>query len=111
MIDKLGASNQVIKSVTPPLQQRETEVAKEVEEVQKQPSKAEMERIIQGMNEFLKPSTLHVKFEFHDELEEYYVTMVDDVTQEVIREIPSKKVLDMYAAMTEHIGILVDKKI
>ena len=63
------------------------------------------------MNDFLKPSNTHLKFEFHDELEEYYVTMVDDVTQEVIREIPSKKLLDMYAAMTEYLGILVDKKI
>jgi flagellar protein FlaG len=29
----------------------------------------------------------------------------------VVKEIPSKKVLDMYAAMTEFVGLMVDKKI
>ncbi|KAB7706505.1 flagellar protein FlaG [Bacillus aerolatus] len=78
---------------------------------QRQPDKSEMEKVVRGMNDFLKPSNTHLKFEFHDELEEYYVTMVDDITHEVIREIPSKKLLDMYAAMTEYLGVLVDKKI
>ncbi|PAQ13646.1 flagellar biosynthesis protein FlaG [Bacillaceae bacterium SAOS 7] len=113
MLDKLGTPNQVITSTIRPVQQQEmnTTIKEKEKEVQSQPAKAQMEKIVQGMNDFLKPSNLHVKFEFHDELEEYYVTMVDDVTQEVIREIPSRKLLDMYAAMTEYLGILVDKKI
>lgn len=110
MLDKLSTLNQVAKPVTPPVQQ-EIDTTRKVEEVQKQPSKVEMEKVVQGMNDFLKPSNWHVKFEFHDELEEYYVTMVDNVTQEVIREIPSRKLLDMYAAMTRYLGVLVDKKI
>ncbi|WP_338751548.1 flagellar protein FlaG [Bacillus sp. FJAT-52991] len=110
MLDKLGMSNQVMNPITRPIQQ-EMDATMKTEDVQSQPSKAEMERVIQGMNDFLKPSNLHVKFEFHDELEEYYVTMVNDVTQEVIREIPSRKLLDMYAAMTKYLGILVDEKI
>lgn len=78
---------------------------------QKQLNKDEMEKIVQGMNDFLKPSNTHLKFEFHEELEEYYVTMVDDATHEVIKEIPPKKLLDMYAAMKEYLGILVDRRI
>jgi flagellar protein FlaG len=63
------------------------------------------------MNKFLQASHTSLKFELHEELNEYYVTLVDDVTQEVVKEIPSKKLLDVYAAMTEFLGLMVDKKI
>ena len=73
--------------------------------------KAKLEKVVDSMNEFVSASNTHLKFEFHDKLNEYYVTVVDDSTQEVVKEIPSKKMLDMYAAMTEFLGIMVDKKI
>ncbi|MFP3361912.1 flagellar protein FlaG, partial [Planococcus sp. SIMBA_143] len=50
------------------------------------------------------------KFELHDKLEKYYVTVVDSETKEVIKEIPPKKFLDMYAQMAEFMGILIDEK-
>lgn len=70
-----------------------------------------LQNVVQGMNEFLSASNTHLKFEFHDRLKEYYVTIVDDVTKEVVREIPAKKMLDMYAAMTEFVGLMVDQKV
>lgn len=73
-------------------------------------SKEKTEKVINSMNDFLKASNSHLKFEFHEKLQEYYVTLVDE-TNQVVREIPPKKLLDMYAAMTEYLGILVDKKI
>lgn len=71
----------------------------------------ELEEIVQSMNKFIQPTHTSLKFELHDELNEYYVTIVDDTTKEVIKEIPSKKMLDMYAAMTDFLGLIVDKKI
>lgn len=73
--------------------------------------KEKVEEIVKGLNEFLTPSHTSLKFEFHEKLNEYYVTLVDDNTKEVIREIPSKKMLDFYATMTEAIGLMIDKKI
>lgn len=75
-------------------------------------SKEKVETIVNSMNEFLKafPNTF-LKFEYHEKLNEYYVTIVDEQTQEVIREIPPKKMLDIFATMTEFIGLLVDKKV
>ncbi|MBO0992209.1 flagellar protein FlaG [Bacillus sp. SD088] len=76
------------------------------------PSSKDVANVVNGMNEFLKASPqTHLKFQFHDQLNEYYVTLVDEVTDEVVREIPPKKLLDMFAAMTEYLGIMVDKKI
>ncbi|AGK55385.1 flagellar protein FlaG [Bacillus sp. 1NLA3E] len=79
----------------------------------KQPehSRKKIEKAINGMNDFLKASNTHLKFQFHDELQKYYVAIVDDQTNEVVKEIPPKKLLDMYAAMVEYIGLLVDKKV
>ncbi|WP_257350274.1 flagellar protein FlaG [Pseudalkalibacillus decolorationis] len=37
--------------------------------------------------------------------------IIDDKTKEVIREIPNKKFLDMYASMAELLGIVVDERI
>lgn len=114
MLDKVGGAKQIYQQPVKEPQQK-TELVKEVQPegmaVKTQPSKEEMEKVVKGMNDFLKPSNTHLKFEFHDELEEYFVTIVDDVTYEVVKEIPSKKLLDMYAAMTDFLGILVDKKI
>ncbi|MDQ0218401.1 flagellar protein FlaG [Peribacillus cavernae] len=73
--------------------------------------KEKLDKIVESMNEFLQPSNTSLKFELHEKLNEYYVTIVDDVTHEVIKEIPSKKMLDMYAAMTDFVGLMVDKKI
>jgi flagellar protein FlaG len=73
--------------------------------------KEKLEEVVKGLNEFLQPSHTSIKFELHDELKEYYVQIVDERTNEVIREIPPKKLLDMYAAMMEFVGLIVDKKI
>lgn len=82
------------------------------EDTQSEPvTQEKLQNVVQGMNEFLSASNTHLKFEFHDRLKEYYVTIVDDVTREVVREIPAKKMLDMYAAMTEFVGLMVDQKV
>ncbi|QOR66246.1 flagellar protein FlaG [Cytobacillus suaedae] len=74
-------------------------------------SEEKLKGVVNGLNDFLQPTHTSLKFELHDKLNEYYVTIVDDQTKEVVREIPSKKLLDMYAAMTEFVGFIVDKKI
>ncbi|UJF27089.1 flagellar protein FlaG [Planococcus sp. 107-1] len=66
---------------------------------------------VEGMNDFLEPTNTSVKFQFHDELGEYYVQVIDTITDEVIKEIPNKKFLDMYASMAEFAGLLVDEKL
>ncbi|MFD2044995.1 flagellar protein FlaG [Ornithinibacillus salinisoli] len=71
----------------------------------------EVDTVVKQMNEFLDPLRTNLKFEFHEELNEYYVTVVNPLTDEVIKEIPPKKMLDMYAKMAEFMGLLIDEKI
>ncbi|USG65320.1 flagellar protein FlaG [Brevibacillus ruminantium] len=76
----------------------------------KQHSKGEIELEIAGINKWLQSTSSHIKFTLHEDLNEYYVQVINDQTNEVIREIPSKKVMDMVAKMHEMIGLLVDEK-
>lgn len=73
--------------------------------------KSDIEKVIETMNQFLEPTHTNMKFELHEELDRYYVTVVDSDSQEVVKEIPPKKLLDAYAKMAEFMGFLVDKKI
>lgn len=71
----------------------------------------EIETIVEKLNGFIDPSRTNLKFVFHEQLNEYYVTVIDPITNETIKEIPSKKMLDFYASMAEFMGILIDQKI
>ncbi len=52
-----------------------------------------------------------LKFSIHDETKEIMVKVIDEKTDEIIREIPPEKILDMVGHMWELAGILVDKKV
>jgi flagellar protein FlaG len=75
------------------------------------PTKEKLEKVISAMNDMLEPAHTSSKFVLHEKLNDYYVQIVDEVTKEVVKEIPNKKFLDMYAEMIDFMGIFVDKKI
>ncbi|MEH7381334.1 flagellar protein FlaG [Bacillus sp. JJ1533] len=73
-------------------------------------SKEKLEDVVDVMNDFLSPTTTALKFELHEELQKYYVKIIDTNSNEVVREIPSKKLLDIYASMTNYLGLFFDNK-
>ena len=107
--------SQKIDKPTPEMNRENIEVKVKQQEQSKEindnVSKDKLEEIVKGMNQFLMPTNTSLKFTVHEELKEYYVQIVDEKTKEVIREIPSKKMLDMYAAMKDFLGLVVDRKI
>lgn len=72
-------------------------------------SRKDLEKELDNLNKFLQSSTTHLKFTLHERLNEYYVQVVDG-DDKVVREIPSKKIMDMVANMYETLGILIDEK-
>lgn len=54
---------------------------------------------------------VELQFSIHEKTKEISVKIIDMESREVIREIPSKEVLDMAAKMNELAGLFVDKKI
>lgn len=107
--------SQTIEKASPEINKENIEVKvkhqEQPKEITDSVSKDKLEEIVKSMNQFLMPTNTTLKFTMHEELKEYYVQIVDEKTKEVIREIPSKKMLDMYAAMKDFLGLVVDRKI
>lgn len=59
-----------------------------------------LEKAIENANLLLENQRTGLKFMKHEKLNDYYIQIVDS-NNEVIREIPSKKSLDFFAAFME----------
>ncbi|MFX3675303.1 MAG: flagellar protein FlaG [Paenisporosarcina sp.] len=68
-------------------------------------------KMTESINSFMETTNTNLRFQFHEELKEYYVTIVDSKTNELVKEIPSKKLMDIYATMRDFLGLMVDHKI
>ncbi|MDR4889980.1 flagellar protein FlaG [Fredinandcohnia sp. QZ13] len=71
----------------------------------------ELDQVVTDMNQVLGNTHTSLKYVYHEKLEKYYVSLVNDDTKEVVREIPPKKLLDIYASMRDYLGLFVDNKI
>lgn len=101
----------VYKNQTQMRVQAEVTRVEPVKEMETTPSVKEVEKKVEGLNTFLMTTNSQLRFQLHEELNEYYVTIINEQTNEIIKEIPSKKLLDIHAAMKEMIGMMIDKKI
>ncbi len=116
-ISSVGSSAQQVKTSSTPEANKESlekvfhSQSELIEKKLNSNEKEKVAKVVDSLNEFLSPTHTSLKFEYHDKLNEYYVTLVNDTTNEIVKEIPSKKMLDFYAAMEEFIGIMVDRKI
>ncbi|WP_066192338.1 MULTISPECIES: flagellar protein FlaG [Gracilibacillus] len=74
-------------------------------------SSDQLNGMVEGLNSFLESTQTSIRYELHEKLDRYFVKIVDQDTEEVVREIPPEKMLDVYASMFEYMGFIVDKKI
>ena len=52
----------------------------------------------------------HLEYSLHEDSGQYLVKVVDNKTDEVIREIPPEKILDIYSSLLEMVGLFVDER-
>nr|WP_082389466.1 flagellar protein FlaG [Lysinibacillus sp. ZYM-1] len=74
-------------------------------------TKEKLQQAVETVNEFLQINHSSSKFVLHDGLERYFVQVVDAKTEEVVKEIPPKKLLDAFYEMQKLLGMIVDEKI
>ncbi|EGD47770.1 flagellar protein FlaG protein [Ruminiclostridium papyrosolvens DSM 2782] len=65
---------------------------------------------IQKANKAISGGNRRFEFSIHEKTNEIVVKVFDSETNELIREIPNEKVLDMVAKICEMAGILVDER-
>lgn len=97
--------NQITKLVTQQAKESATIAGEE------QIPKEKLQQAVDAVNELLQINHTDSKFVFHEGLDRYFVQIVDNQTEEVVKEIPPKKLLDAFYEMQKLLGMIVDEKI
>ena len=66
---------------------------------------------VERMNMTMQALNIRLKFEKHEASGEYIVRVVNEDNQEVIREIPAEKTLDLLVHLRKLVGVLVDERV
>ena len=103
----------------PPVQPQEPQfdpfkkdIVKQTQEEEKDPKKAS-EKLSDAVDKLNKTAVVFdrsLRFSIHEQTRMTMVDVVDTTTDKVIREIPSKEVLDFVAKMKDYMGMIFDKK-
>jgi flagellar protein FlaG len=64
---------------------------------------------VENFNKVFKPT--HLEFQLHDASGKYFVNIIDDSNQTVVKQIPSDEFLEMVARAKEQNGFIIDERI
>lgn len=78
--------------------------------VKLKPDLNDLNSAVDKANKVLFKNNTHLQFRVHEKTKDVMVKIVDDVSGEVLKEIPPEKMLDLVAKLWEIAGIIVDKK-
>jgi flagellar protein FlaG len=77
----------------------------------KEYTKEDLQDAVDTTNRLLfEQQSTHFKFEVHDRTGRVMVNLVDTKTDEIIKEMPPEKILDLVANIWELVGIIVDER-
>lgn len=71
----------------------------------------DIDQITDGLNKFMKTINADLHFAIHEETQRLMVQVVDTKDQRVIKEFPPRELLDTLAAISDYVGILLDKRV
>jgi flagellar protein FlaG len=69
-----------------------------------------MKDAIDKVNSKIIPSRTRCEFSYHEETKRVSIKVIDQATEETIREIPAEETLDMLSRIWELAGLMVDEK-
>ena len=74
------------------------------------PSEKQIQDAVDTTNKELIKLETNLRFSVHKKTRQIMVKIIDTNTQEVIKEVPPEKILDMVASMMERAGLIVDRR-
>jgi len=117
----------VARVVQPPQQKKEITISdlksqpkettsKDEQKEQEIPEVLQLKAAVDTANKLMDLSSYHIKFRIDEDSDRLQVSLIDNDTQEVIREVPSNEMLEISARMREVIntinkmvGVFVDE--
>ncbi len=85
-------------------------VKMESHELMFQNEEKRLKESVEYANKALEGSGRHFKYEVHEQTKQVVISVMDDRTNEVITEIPSRKLLDIVGRLMELAGLIVDER-
>lgn len=73
-------------------------------------NKEDLEKLTDNLNQLLASFDISARFSVHEVTKDIMVRIYNSKTNETIREIPQRKILDMVSRMMELVGLLVDDR-
>jgi flagellar protein FlaG len=104
---KTGSDTVTVDAIQPVMQGSESNIKAENGD---QPSDDEVKSAIKEANKRAIFGHASAQFSYHEATKRISVKIVDNDTNEIIREIPPEKTLDMISKMWELAGLVVDEK-
>ena len=74
------------------------------------PKRQEVDKAVKAVNEFVGSVNSSLKFSVDEDSGQMVVKVIDNATQEVIKQVPSKEILEMAKALNNLKGLLVQQK-
>jgi flagellar protein FlaG len=93
--------------VPQPIVDRKQEVPSAREEIPRE----EVEKTTEKLNRLMGIIDKRLSFSVHEESHRVMVKVIDQVTGDVINEIPPKKILDLLSSFTKLAGLVLDKRV
>jgi len=110
VVTEMPMQNSEVKK---PVRQEEVQPVERVEQKpreEKQYTEEQLQSALESANKTFEQYNRHFQISMHERLNAVMVKVIDSSTDEVIREIPAKKLLDMVANMLEVAGLLMDDR-
>lgn len=103
--------NSVEKQNYTDINTKQTYDSKNADKESKPVSVEEAEKAVDKLNKLLEDKSTHIEYEQDENFKQVMIMkVIDNDTNKVVNEIPSKKILDMVAQFCEMAGLLLDKK-
>ncbi|KGK90344.1 hypothetical protein DP73_06750 [Desulfosporosinus sp. HMP52] len=77
---------------------------------EKEYSSEEINQITDRLNKFMENINTDLRFEIHEKTNRVMVQVVNSKDNTVIKEFPPHELLDTLAAISDYVGLLLDKK-
>ena len=112
---QVKAAEEVVKK-TAPIATMSTPVSAEAKSAENLNHKEEenasskMKDAVDKVNQKIVPSKTRCEFAYHEDTNRISIKVIDQTTEETIREIPAEETLDMLARIWEFSGLLVDER-
>lgn len=111
----ISTDNQIVEKVVQGSKTTVLNVTPDIDQIQLPSNDDEtierVKEVVNKMNKILEINDSVAKFMYHEGLNQYYLTVVNRDTEEVVKEIPPKKLLDAFYEMQKMFGMIVDEKI